>query len=676
MTDVLSASTRLPTYGLHTHMSASQIPVGFARNAVGHGDPQETGTLPTEQSTYFDRIGLGFRRRRNIDHTSAGTLVLRSGGDTSKHYVTLRDAQRWAQNLPRKLKSMHVPIKTQKVLLKFESVSETLSRRTMPTPDASLANSHEIPQPGFEVLCGIISTPEIPQDDHLSSNGPEPDEAAYAREELRCRPESQDIDLCEGRPNTPPRESPATLQPLRTELGPDQGLVTLDIGAPIIGPELSLIQSESISSDWTKIERLRTKIWGHRSRVQEARSVLRLKQQVKAVADDRYIQYVRLHGHGIIFGDHTLSDEQAEVSKLFQACEEARQEYGPLEDNCNALESDLTVLEFQLDCLERKFYDRSSQHPTSLTANYDSTHRSAKQISSSSSDSGSEEAQEYHPLVSQYLSKLGDVDIYRERLDELLEERYILEEEMEKRARVGLRLSDENEQWLANYSQVEAGLIDDLENAENEAEKLKRDCLKQNLVDEDGEPTDQEYQEKLTFAEELNDAGRNEVSEYVKYPTLLPSPETKLAKSLPTSILFADDAAHIQSVRVNWWILEQVRRSAMEVELLARTHETYHDQITSREKWQTDVLQVWYEDGAQDDWLSARASSLVKTMAPVGTGRTSSISSEDSSSNVCKPASQQFLPRKSFSEDGSIDSRRSHPILNAPRPIHLVNKGL
>ncbi|PVH78965.1 hypothetical protein DL98DRAFT_533328 [Cadophora sp. DSE1049] len=673
MTDVLSASARLQTHGARKHTSGSRIKGVFTRNAVPHGDPQVTGTVSAEESKPLDRVRFGLRRRRGIEHTSAGTPLLRSGRDTSRQYAPF--PQRWIEKLPRKLKSMYVPINTHKVLSKFESAPETQSRTTMTTLDTSLGTSPEIPQPGFQVPRGTISAPVAPREDHSSTHESELEEQ-NARNELRCRSESQQSDSSEGRPITPPPQSSAALPFLPTGPGPGQVSATSESKSPIIGPTTSHVQADSLSShDWTRIRRLRTEIWGQRSRMQECRSVLRDKQQLKAVADDQYIQYVRLHGHGIRFGNRTLSDEPTEVNMLFQACETARQEYGPLEDNCNALESNLTVLEFELDRLEGKFYDRSSRHRTSLTANYDSTHRSTMLPSSSSSDNGSEEAREFHPLVSKYLSKLGDVDIYRERLDELLEERYILEEEKEKRARVGLRLSDENEQWLADYSKVEAGLIEQFESAQKEAEKLKQECLSQNLVDEDGEPTNQEYQERLAFVEELKDAGKDEASEYVKYPTLLPSPGAKLVKSVPSSVLFANDVTHISSVRVNWWILEQVRRSALEVELLARTHETYHDQMARKEKWQSDVLQIWYEDGARDDWLSARASSLVKTLAPLGTGRTSIISSEDSDSEVWNSAGENIFPRKTFSEDGSVDSRRSHPILNAPRPIQLVKKG-
>ncbi|KAH9206762.1 hypothetical protein DL95DRAFT_396680, partial [Leptodontidium sp. 2 PMI_412] len=244
-----------------------------------------------------------------------------------------------------------------------------------------------------------------------------------------------------------------------------------------------------------------------------------------------------------------------------------------------------------------------------------------------STDSESESGQQFHPLVTQYLSKLGDVDLLRERLDELLEERYILEEEREKRARVKMKLSDENEEWLANYSDVESGLIEEYENATREMDKLKKECIDKGWVDRTGEPLSLEHLERQTFADDLDGDGGREPSEYVKFPKLIPQPGNKVTNTLPESLLDVNEPAFISSVRVNRWILDQLRTSPMEVGLLARTFESRYGPINESEKWQSDVLQLWYRDGAQDGWLAGHASSVVITMAPRDIGYSTSTSS-------------------------------------------------
>lgn len=401
------------------------------------------------------------------------------------------------------------------------------------------------------------------------------------------------------------------------------------------------------------------------------RGSLRDKQDRKATADDNYIQYVRLRGHGVRFGSHTSSDEQTEIDVLFNACVTAREEYGPFEDALNALETSLSVNEFELDRLERKFYDQpfKPQAPPMINPRN-------KDISFSpsvaSTDSESESGQQFHPLVTQYLSKLGDVDLLRERLDELLEERYILEEEREKRARVKMKLSDENEEWLANYSDVESGLIEEYENATREMDKLKKECIDKGWVDRTGEPLSLEHLERQTFADDLDGDGGREPSEYVKFPKLIPQPGNKVTNTLPESLLDVNEPAFISSVRVNRWILDQLRTSPMEVGLLARTFESRYGPINESEKWQSDVLQLWYRDGAQDGWLAGHASSVVITMAPRDIGYSTSTSSLKTQIPPWDPTGEISQSQMFSSEDDSVHSADNPSARGARRPIQLV----
>ncbi|KAH7357095.1 hypothetical protein BKA65DRAFT_548481 [Rhexocercosporidium sp. MPI-PUGE-AT-0058] len=502
-------------------------------------------------------------------------------------------------------------------------------------------------------------------------------EEPFPNEEFRRQAESQPLESIKDRRITPSQQPPASLPLLPPGPGPGHDSSRSTPKALPTTPTIPRIQEDHhFNRDWTRVKRLRKEIWGQRSRVHECRGVLRDKQQVKAAADDQYIQYVRKHGHGIKFETQASLDGQTEIGALYRACVEARDDYGPMEDDCNALESKLSVMEFELDSLERKLYDRSPSAPAPPMVDYDATHHFSSLPSSSSSDSGTEKSRELHPLVLKYLSKLGDLEIFRERLDELLDERYILEEEKEKRARVNLKLSDENEEWLANYSTVEDGLIEQFETAQNEAEKLKQECQSKGLIDGEGEPTAYQDLERQILTEELHDGGGSEISEYAKFPTLLPQPGVRLPLSVPPSVLFAKDVPHISSVRVNWWILDQLRMSALEVGHLARTFESEYGQIseTGRRKWEFNVLQLWYKDGAEDEWLAARPSSLVKTMTPHDTGYISSISSAESETGDWNPTAKVSYLHGAASEDGSVDTDLGEPTMRVPRPLRLVKR--
>ncbi|KAH8745333.1 hypothetical protein F5882DRAFT_423286, partial [Hyaloscypha sp. PMI_1271] len=299
-----------------------------------------------------------------------------------------------------------------------------------------------------------------------------------------------------------------------------------------------------------RIRRLRELIWGLRSRIQEQRGILRSKQYAKAAADDKYMQLARLKESRVDTGTHFISNEGKTLQELFQDCEQMRSEYGPLEDDCNALE----------DQLEENF-DSQSPSPDII-------------LDGRSERSSSDGIQNFHPLVANYLSKLGDVDIFRERHERLLEEKEGLEGDRETRRGVNLTLAPEDEAWLEQSDQLEDEILKDLQEAQTEAEELRKKCLAAGLLDEDGEPKDFQTQEQDAFAEDVDAKGRK--SEYLKFPTLLPQPgstDMKFKASAPRPGEQSGSAGD----HINQWLLHCLRSSPLDVYLLAKTFEAESD---------------------------------------------------------------------------------------------------
>jgi hypothetical protein len=96
----------------------------------------------------------------------------------------------------------------------------------------------------------------------------------------------------------------------------------------------------------------------------------------------------------------------------------------------------------------------------------------------------------FHPLVAKYLSRVGDVEILKERLDEHLEKRYILEEEKALSQALGLNLAESIQKWLDNYSNTKTLFMDQLEEADLNVANSRQNCFSRGLVDEEGNPTD------------------------------------------------------------------------------------------------------------------------------------------------------------------------------------------
>jgi hypothetical protein len=292
--------------------------------------------------------------------------------------------------------------------------------------------------------------------------------------------------------------------------------------------------------------------------------------------------------------------EQNTLKKLFEECETLRNDYGPLEDDCNLLENTLNNREYEVQKLEAALDERWNEAPPSQQE----IGRLSPQHSPIPSDySGSEFSQDFHPLVSEYLSKLGDVEIFRERLEWHSEEKLTLEEEKETRERVDLKLAEPDQKWLDDFAEGETALNEQLQVAVEEAGKLRLQCYSLGLVDEDGEVLDFERQEHKTFIADEVDAG-TEKSDFVKFPLLLTNPGNK-ERLLPNPSLPDDTKEDIHetqdpSDRINLWLLQTLRSSPLDVNLLVRTFESMVGQIFEEEKWQNRVLAVWYHDGSKE----------------------------------------------------------------------------
>lgn len=402
--------------------------------------------------------------------------------------------------------------------------------------------------------------------------------------------------------------------------------------------------------EWQRIQKLRVDNWSLRSQIHEMRSHLRLVQRAKSDADDLLIRRMTVQGLNLLHGVDHYSDGQKSLKELMDDCQIARDAYGPLEDDCNCLEDQLSAQEFELNRLEEHFYSRPLEETNLLDRPLTPTEINDPQLYSSSADEGDEE-DEYHPLVSQYLSKQGDLDLLRERLDDLLDDKRALEEQRETRRPLGMTLDPESQLWLEHARSDEEDLRRRIQTLQKDVEMMKQDCLSKSLIDEEGEPIEFETREQRSFDNEEGLSPLDQKSEYVKYPLLLPLPGIKPTrdfhyeprpdeKSDPTTTinpnmklppllhplkhpnrsamynLLSNLEKWNSGARINEWILHRLRESPLDVNLLARIFQGKFGDIT--DWWEIKVLQVWFTDGTMrdtDGGLRVSANSMT-TQAP------------------------------------------------------------
>ncbi|TVY85291.1 hypothetical protein LSUE1_G001295 [Lachnellula suecica] len=338
--------------------------------------------------------------------------------------------------------------------------------------------------------------------------------------------------------------------------------------------------SQSSKPAWQHIQRLRVDIWSLRSRIHELRARLREKQTAKSAADDKLFQRIRLQ----------------ELLELSQKPNNARDEYGPVEDDCNLLEDQLSAHEFRLARIEEDFYNRPTEDPVQYPEDSSNPAFHLRSTSSRGSEASLNDLEniDVHPKVSKFLSKLGDLDLLRERYGDFVDDKEALEEERDSRKRFQLPLDTEDQAWLDDSTKVEEELLEEIRIAETEVSILRKECLERGLVDEKDEPTNFESQEKATFKDEEDVSSLDQTSEYVKYPVLLPQPGMK-PEEVDGYDLEPDEKSDNSTTRINKWLLQQLQSSPLDVWRLENIFEREGGKIN--DGWQHLVLSFWYKDG-------------------------------------------------------------------------------
>jgi len=348
------------------------------------------------------------------------------------------------------------------------------------------------------------------------------------------------------------------------------------------------------AAEWDYMQKLRIEILSLRSQIHILRGTLREKQNAKSWIDNQLFQRIKMKELGVISTKSPEVKESKTILELIDDYQKAVDDYGPLEDDCNRLEDLLYGQEFELHRLEGNFYKRWMVIPDPSLGQSEVP---AFQLPSPQNDEflDDEEDLRYHPLVKNFLSKIGDLDLLQERLDDIIDESESLEDQKETRNRVGLLLGEEEQTWLNGSQRLQDELVEEIRLLQMEVDRLKQDCLTKNLVDEDGEPTDFQFQEKEIFEEE-DEMVSSQISEYSKHSILLPQPSTRRQSDIDESNPKPSEEKFLTIPgRINTWILDRLRISPLDVGLLARTYEGKGGETS--EAWQRAVLDFWYEDG-------------------------------------------------------------------------------
>ncbi|KAE8447979.1 hypothetical protein EG329_009902 [Mollisiaceae sp. DMI_Dod_QoI] len=242
--------------------------------------------------------------------------------------------------------------------------------------------------------------------------------------------------------------------------------------------------------DWGKLRSLRVKVRRSRSRLQKKRKLLREKKFEKELAEEAFMKFTR-ETRPL---SSVMTDEQLEsaLDKYYSAMQNARDEYGPLEDEFVKMEDLLDAIEYEMTKLEGQLYSAIPDAPSeSLNATPEPLIPSGGVASVSTPDpllglvAGIQG--NFQPTHVKYLTRLGDLDLTKERYDNLVQEREGLLSEQASRFRVGLQLHEDWKSVLEKFPAEEAILRQEMAKIEEDVELLRKQCIDEGIEIEEND---------------------------------------------------------------------------------------------------------------------------------------------------------------------------------------------
>lgn len=228
----------------------------------------------------------------------------------------------------------------------------------------------------------------------------------------------------------------------------------------------------SVNGIWKRVLQLRERVSKLREQYQDQRNVLHILQDSKASADEEYMKMVRTR-HAILSDSLTWDGQTLkELEELRKKCQAIRDQYGPEENDLGYMEERLRDEETKLTRVE-----------TILMNHLQNNIEIDIQYSDASSVTSSEQNEPRDDPYEDYLTRLGNADLLRERLGDLDYERGRLLMEQQRRHEIGMDLESDDLDYLDDYPLNAAETRRELAEVEADVTRLQLLCIERHLID-------------------------------------------------------------------------------------------------------------------------------------------------------------------------------------------------
>jgi hypothetical protein len=231
-----------------------------------------------------------------------------------------------------------------------------------------------------------------------------------------------------------------------------------------------------------------------RCRLQNIRKILQQRQMAKSSADNAFMKYARelyssclqqrLSSTAPVFHSSCLPQllsstastfEDSTLNNLYKNMQTTRDEYGEEEFAYNKLEGVMDEQDYELAKLEGELDTFCVPMPTSAAG--DIHLPPPESLLGTSLDA----PKELHPSLAKFLSRLGDLDLAKEKYQNMTHERDELLLQQESREPLGIELHQDDKDFLANFPSQEAALLSELVKIKVDVNRWKKKCLKEGI---------------------------------------------------------------------------------------------------------------------------------------------------------------------------------------------------
>jgi hypothetical protein len=276
---------------------------------------------------------------------------------------------------------------------------------------------------------------------------------------------------------------------------------------------------------------------------------------------------------------------------LWRVCQAARDEYGPAEDALISMENRLEVEENKLGLAEDRLYQTLDLDLAEPESPVSTLPQPSDQDSEQDSDEDPEESSGQSSPVSKtideldydnYLTRLGNQDIARENYEELLNEKAMLEAELERRRPFGKDLDTEDLHFLAHFEETIEPVKRELEEVSKDVERLRQLCIKKGLIDAAENPTEQEIEHEMPVEEsQLEMVSNHSKLSWQEAVTESNEVDSRIS---PWHAIYHNF--------INLWLLDKLQSSAVEIMILAN-FVAANLNIVENQGWPLEALRLW-----------------------------------------------------------------------------------